>query len=160
VVNWARTHLHVLQYPASWTVAGYSSGGECAVSFGAKYPGIWGNVLDVSGESYPGWGTRSQVAATVFHGNWSAYSETWPVNLLAGHKYSNLIGIFTVGSDDDTYRPQAIQISNAAKNAGWKTTYVEVPNGGHGEAALIGGLQDGYNVLYPRLGLSAPTIHP
>jgi enterochelin esterase-like enzyme/uncharacterized membrane protein len=157
VVNWARTHLHVLQDPASWTVAGYSSGGECAVSFGAKYPNTWGNVLDISGEAYPGWGTRSEVAATVFHGSWAAYSATWPVNLLAGRRYANTVGIFTVGSDDNTYRPQAIEISNAARAAGWKSTYFEVVDGGHGDAALIGGLKEGYAVLYPRLGLSAPS---
>ncbi len=48
-------------------------------------------------------------------------------------------------------------MSNAARAAGWRTTYFEVHNGGHVLGALEGGLAEGYRVLYPRLGLSEPT---
>ena len=54
VVAWARANLRVLPDAAHWTIAGYSSGGQCALSLGAKHPEIWGNVLDISGEEYPG----------------------------------------------------------------------------------------------------------
>jgi hypothetical protein len=35
-------------------------------------------------------------------------------------------------------------------------TNYEVPNGGHVVKALNGGLNKGFEVLYPRLGLSRP----
>ena len=160
VVNWAKLHLHILPDPAHWTVAGYSNGGECAVSFGAKYPNIWQNVLDISGEEYPGSDQSASVLASVFRGNGSAYRATWPVNILATGSYPDTVGIFTVGSNDYGYRKQALLVSAAATAAHWKTTYFEVLNGGHVLGALNGGLAEGYKVLYPRLGLSDPTTVP
>ena len=154
VVGWARTHLHVLQDPAHWTVAGYSNGGECALAFGVKYPQIWGNVLDISGEEYPGADRPAQTLATEFRGDRAAYDAVKPLNELAGKTYADTDAIFTVGSNDGMYRLQAKAVFAATTAAGWKTTYYEVPNGGHVLAALNGGLQEGYSVLFPRLGLS------
>jgi poly(3-hydroxybutyrate) depolymerase len=160
VVGWARTHLHVLQDPAHWTIAGYSNGGECALSLGAKYPNIWGNVLDISGEKYPGADRSAQTLASVFGGNTAAYQATWPLSILAKGTYPDTVGIFTVGSNDYVYRQEAIAVNAAASAAGWKTTYYEVLNGGHVLGALMGGLTEGYTVLYPRLGLSDPSTAP
>jgi poly(3-hydroxybutyrate) depolymerase len=160
VVNWARSHLRVLQDPAHTTIAGYSNGGECALYFGAKYPNIFGNVLDISGEEYPGADEYGAVLSSVFHGDLAAYQGTWPVNLLAQGKYPDTVAIFTVGSNDYAYRKVAMKMSAAATTAGWKATYFEVLNGGHVLGALNGGLAEGYSILYPRLGLSAPPSTP
>ncbi len=160
VVGWARTHLHILQDAAHWTIAGYSNGGECAVYFGAKYPSIWGNVLDISGERYPGSQNASGTLAKVFHGNAAAYQATWPTSILAKGVYPDTVGIFTVSSNDYGYLQAAKDISAATVAAQWKTTYYEVPNGGHVLGALNGGLQEGYSILYPRLGLSQPGTVP
>ena len=160
VVNWARAHLRILQDPAHWTIAGYSNGGECALAFGAKYPQIWGNVLDISGEEYPGSTKPLQTLASVFGGNKAAYTAVKPLTILAAHHYTDTTAIFTVGSNDSIYRPEALAVNVAAKAAGWTTTYFEVPNGGHVLKALNGGLVEGYTVLYPRLGLSNPASAP
>jgi enterochelin esterase-like enzyme len=160
VVDWARTHLHVLQDPAHWTIAGYSNGGECALSLGAKYPNIWGNVLDISGERYPGSDHAAATLATDFHGNSSAYEATWPLNILAHGTYPNTVGIFTVSSNDYEYLPGAKAVYAGATAAHWNTTFFEVLNGGHVLGALNGGLTEGYTVLYPRLGLSDPGVVP
>ena len=160
VVNWARTHLKILSDPAHMTIAGYSNGGECALAFGSKFPSIWGNVLDISGEQYPGADESGAVLSSIFHGNQAAYQATWPTNILATGTYPNTVGIFTVGSNDLVYRRVAMTVSAAAAAAAWKTTYFEVPNGGHVLVALNGGLVEGYTVLYPRLGLSKPALTP
>jgi poly(3-hydroxybutyrate) depolymerase len=160
VVNWARAHLHVLQDTAHWTIAGYSNGGECAVYFGAKYPTIWGNVLDISGEKYPGSQNSAATLANIFHGDAAAYQATWPTTILSKNVYPDTVGIFTVSSNDYGYLQAARDISAAAQAAQWKTTYYEVPNGGHVLGALNGGLTEGYTVLYPRLGLSQPGTTP
>ncbi len=160
VVNWARSHLHILQDPAHWTIAGYSNGGECALYFGAKYPNLFGNVLDISGEAYPGADESGAVLSGVFHGDLAAYQATWPVNILKAGHYPDTVGIFTVGSNDYTYRQEAMTVNAAAQAAGWKTTYYEIYNGGHVSGALNGGLTEGYSILYPRLGLSEPAPTP
>lgn len=157
VVGWARSHLHVLPDAAHWTVAGYSNGGECALSLAAKYPSIWGNLLDISEEAYPGSDHPAKALASVFRGNTTAYSATWPVHILANATYPDTFGIFTVGSNDNQYRKEALAVSAAARAAKWTTAYWEVLNGGHVLGALNGGLTEGYALLYPRLGLAAPT---
>ena len=160
VVAWARANLHVLPDAAHWTIAGYSNGGQCALSLGAKHSKIWGNVLEISGEEYPGADRASQTLAQAFVGNTAAYLASRPLTVLAAHHYSNTVGIFTVGSNDAKHTAQAKTVEAAARRSGWKTTYFEVPNGGHGANALKGGLQEGYRELYPRLGLSDPTTAP
>lgn len=157
VVNWARAHLHVQQDPAHWTIGGYSNGGECALSLGVQYPNIWGNVLDISGEEYPGSDLTEQTLKNDFHGNWAAYKATWPLLLITRHTYPNTFGVFTVSSNDYAYLPQAKAALAAATKAGWKTGFYEIPNGGHVLGALLPGLKDGYTDLYPRLGLAAPA---
>lgn len=160
VVSWARTHLHVMPDAAHWTIAGYSNGGECALELGAKYPQIWGNVLDISGEKYAGEDRAARTLAVDFGGNLAAYKATWPLGILAAGHYPDTDAIFTVGSNDGIYRPEAIAVAAAARAAHWTTTFFEVPNGGHVLRALNGGLQEGYTILFPRLGLSNPTTTP
>jgi enterochelin esterase-like enzyme len=155
VVGWARSNLHIENSPAEWTIAGYSNGGECAAYFGAKYPGIWGNVIDVSGEAYAGSDEPKTVVAQVFHGDWAAYEKTWPVGILGTKRYPDSVGVFTVASDDLAYKVQAAAVARAAKSAHWRSTYYEVHDGGHGAVALVGGLNEAFTVLYPRLGLAA-----
>ena len=36
------------------------------------------------------------------------------------------------------------------------TTFFSVPDADHGVSGLLGGLDAGFDVLYPRLGLAAP----
>ncbi len=157
VVAWARSHLHIDQDAAHWVIAGYSNGGECAAQLGAKYPNIWGNVIDISGEEYEGWQLRSQVVESVFHGDWSAYSATWPRTVLAAHRYPDSYGVFVVASNDPIFKPQTVAIEDAARAAHWKTTFHLVENAGHGVGILLAGLSDGYRDLSSRLGLSKPA---
>lgn len=160
VLPWARSHLRVLRDPAHTVVAGYSNGGECAISFGARYPDLWTNVLDISGELYPGSDHPAQAVKDVFGGNQGAYQATWPQNILAAGHYPDSFAVFTVGAPDGGYTSQAHQMAGFAAAAGWKTVLQELPGAGHGSAALHGGLDVGYTQLYPRLGLSEHGTAP
>jgi hypothetical protein len=113
-------------------------------------------VLDISGEAYAGSEDPKVTAAQYFHGDWDAYERTWPVTILGRRKYADSWGVFTVSSDDLLFRLQATAVARAAGAAGWKSTFFEVSDGGHGVAALSGGLTEGFTVLYPRWGLSKP----
>ena len=153
-VSWARTHLHILQDPAHWVVAGYSNGGECALSFAVKYPGIFHNLLDISGEITPGGDNAEGTLEGVFHGDRAAYEATFPLTIMKQNNYAGMTAVFTVGSNDSIYRPQAMAAAAASRSAGWATNYFEVPDGGHVLGALNGGITEGFHLLYPVLGLS------
>ncbi|MFB2554133.1 alpha/beta hydrolase-fold protein [Herbiconiux liangxiaofengii] len=159
VVSWARANLRILQDPAHWTIAGYSNGGGCAFKYGAKYPELFGNVLDISGEEYPGSEQPSSVVQNLFGGDAAAFEAQKPESILTSraHAYSDTVAIFTVGENDPTFIPEAEGASKAAAAAGWKTTYFVVPGAGHVQDALRGGFEKGFEVLYPRLGLAPPA---
>lgn len=154
VLNYAKAHLNILKGPQHWTIAGYSNGGQCAISLGAKHPDVFGNILDVSGEEFPGAEDPVSNLAAIFNGNQSAYDAQKPINILGKTKYKDTTAIFTAGENDRGYVTAAKAVSNAAAKAGMATTFFEVPNAGHLEDALLGGLNKGFEVLYPRLGLS------
>lgn len=154
VVNWAKANLNILEDREHWTIAGYSNGGQCAISFAVKYPQMWGNVVDISGEEFPGAEDPAGNLASIFDGNQAAYDAQKPINNMKGKQFPNTTAVFTVGSDDTTYVAAAKAVSAAARDAGMTVTYYEVPNGGHVGLALNAGLTKGFDVLYPRLGLS------
>ena len=156
VPNWATEHLNVTRNHRDWTIAGYSNGGECAIALAAKHPDIWSNVIDVSGEEYPGSDDPAIVLNDVFHGDHAAYEAQKPVNIMAHRTYPGMTAIFTAGSDDTIYLNEAKRVAEAARQAGMHVTFHEVLNGGHGEHALFPGMVAGFDVLYPVLGLSAP----
>ncbi|HET9116555.1 MAG TPA: alpha/beta hydrolase-fold protein, partial [Pseudonocardiaceae bacterium] len=103
VVRWATSHLNIIRDRRYWTIAGYSNGGQCAISLMAKHPDLWSNVLDVSGEEYPGAEWPHGALAKIFHGNQAAYDQQKPVNILAREKLPGAFGVFTVGADDPVY---------------------------------------------------------
>ncbi|MBC7518799.1 MAG: esterase [Microbacteriaceae bacterium] len=154
VVNWAVANLNITTDHRKWTIAGYSNGGQCAVSLIAKYPAIWSNVVDVSGEEFPGADRHASVLKTIFGGNKAAYAAQHPASLLAVRPLPDTWGVFTVGSDDGIFKPGIKRVSAAAQAAGMTVTYYEVPNGGHVQPALSRGLDEAFAVLYPRLELS------
>lgn len=154
VVNWAKANLNILPDRDHWTIAGYSNGGQCAISFAVKYPQMWGNVVDISGEQYPGAEDPAGNLRDIFNGNQAAYDAQKPINIMKGRQFPDTTAVFTVGSDDVTYVAAAKAVSAAARESGMSVTYYEVPNGGHVGIALNAGLTKGFEVLYPRLGLS------
>ncbi|QWT24906.1 esterase family protein [Subtercola sp. PAMC28395] len=158
VVPYVRTHFNVLQDPKSWAFVGFSNGGECAAYFGAKYPNVFGNVVDISGDQYQAIGDNG-AAQKYFGGDAAAYKAAWPQNILASgaHAYPDTLGVFTAGSDDQEINAGVRTVFAAAKAAGWKASFTEIPNAGHDGPALDIGLQTGYNALYPRWGLAAST---
>lgn len=157
VVPWAKLHLNVLQGAASTTVAGYSNGGGCAAYFGAKYPETFGNVIAIAPTEYAGVEHSGEVLTTVFKGDQAAYDAVKPATIMdAKAPYADSTAIFAVGEDDHAFAPGTERLAEAAKAAGMATTYVEVPDGDHGASTLTAGLEDGFEVLYPRLGLAPP----
>lgn len=158
VVNWARANLNVIEDPRYWVIAGYSNGGGCAIKYGAQEPDVFKNILDISGEEYPGSEDPDAVVAQIYGGDDGAFEASKPVNILAAGagQYDGVTAVFTVGENDPEFIPAAGAVSDAAIAAGMTVTLYTVPGAGHVVDALNGGLQEGFTILYPVLGLSAP----
>jgi enterochelin esterase-like enzyme len=158
VVNWARANLNVIQDPKYWVIAGYSNGGGCAIKYGAQEPDVFKNILDISGEEYPGSEDADAVIDQIYGGDQGAFEASKPVSILASSpgRYDGVTAVFTVGENDAEFMSAATTVSDAAIAAGMAVTLYIVPGAGHLVDALNGGLQEGFAVLYPVLGLSPP----
>lgn len=158
VVPWALQELNVLRGRQFWTVAGFSNGGECAAYFGTKYFDTFGNLLAVSPVEFPGAEQSEEVLSTIFGGDQVAYNAVKPANMMAARApYPDTTAIFTVGADDSGFGPGTQRLADAAALAGMNTTFYTVPDADHGVSALNGGLEKGFELLSPRLGLAAPA---
>ena len=159
IVAYAKSKLNVLQDPKYWTIAGYSNGGACAFTWAAKYPEIWGNLVDISGDEWPGVENEQAAVRDGFGGDAAAFNAAKPAAVLGKNsgKYADHVAVFTVGGNDPGFLPGAERNSKLASAAGFATTYYVVPGAGHVADALQGGLPYAFDILYPHLGLSAPA---
>ena len=157
VVEWAKKNLHVIQDPRWWVIGGYSNGGGCAITYGAQYPEKWRNIIDVSGEPFPGSEDPQKVTNEVYGGSAAAFEASKPVNILMEHPgaYDGMTAVFTAGADDPTYVGAAQTVSDAAKAAGMSVSLHTIPGAGHTGDALTKGLEISIGEMYPVLGLSA-----
>ena len=158
VVNWAKQNLHIIDDPKYWVIAGYSNGGGCAIKYGAEEPDVFKNILDISGEEFPGSEDPNDVIAQIYGGDEAAFEAAKPINIMAANtgRYEGVTAVFTAGGNDPEYVQNAQDVSNAAQAAGMTVVNFVVPGAGHVVDALNGGLQEGFEVLYPVLELSAP----
>ncbi|MET3922260.1 alpha/beta hydrolase-fold protein [Arthrobacter sp. UYEF20] len=156
VVNYIRKNFNVASGRTQWAVAGYSNGGECALSFAAKRPELFGSLLDISGELDPLVGSVDNTVKTVFGGNKAAFTAEKPATILKAHKYSDNLAIFTSGALDSKYGPQGATAEADAKTAGMTTRRFVGDGVGHRGDAVDYGLKSGLPLLYQRFGLAPP----
>ena len=157
VVAWAKQNLHIIDDPAYWTIAGYSNGGSCAITWGAQEPDVWKNIIDISGEEFAGSDHVDEVVRRVYGGSQSAFEASKPANIMAAAApgtYAGTTAVFTAGSLDEEYTAAADTVSAAAKAAGMTVTRYEVPDQTHTGPIVELSLAEGFRVLYPVLGLS------
>ena len=153
---WIDAHLNVPADPAYRVIGGYSNGGSCAVLWGAEHPDVWGAVLDVSGNEFPGSETVEATTAEVFGGDSAAFEAAKPAAVLArgAGSYAGHTAVFTLGSEDDVFGPGQKANAAAAEAAGFTVRVIEIPGAGHVGAALDTGLQEGVDALAAPLGLT------
>ena len=159
VVNWAKQNLHIIDDPASWVIAGYSNGGGCAIKYGAEEPDVFKNILDISGEPFPGSEDPARChradlrrrRCRVRGGQAGQHPRSQRRSVRGSHR-----GLHRRGRRSRRTSPPRATVSDAAITAGMTVTLYTVPGAGHVGEALTGGLQEGFTVLYPVLGLSPP----
>ncbi|GAA1946476.1 alpha/beta hydrolase [Microbacterium deminutum] len=155
---YARTHLNIIDDSASWVIGGYSNGGACALLWGSQHPEIWGNVLDVSGNEFPGSEAVGSTIAKVFAGDRAAFEAAKPAAVMAANagRYDGHTAVFTSGGDDTRYGPGLRANAEAASAAGFTVEFETVPGAGHIGPALDGGLALAIPALGTAVGLSPP----
>ncbi len=154
----ARARLNVIDDPAYWVIGGYSNGGSCALVWGSQHPETWGQVLDVSGNAFPGSESAAATIAKVFAGDAAAFAAAKPAALMATHAgdYRGHTAVFTAGAVDTKYGPAARANAALARAAGFTVAFRTVAGASHIGPALSGGLALGIAALGEPLGLSPP----
>ncbi|GAB3607944.1 alpha/beta hydrolase-fold protein [Humibacter ginsengiterrae] len=158
VLDWAKSHLHIIQDPRYWVIAGYSNGATCAVKFAAQDPDVFRNVLSVSPEEYPGMHYSQTVIQSVYAGDRSAWAADKPEAILAAHtgSYSGVDAVITTGALDTAFGPATRSLATSAAAAGMHVTLLTLPGVAHVGKNLADGLTAGFARLAPALGLAAP----
>ncbi|WP_295782862.1 esterase [uncultured Microbacterium sp.] len=160
VPQWALKNLNIVTDHRYWTIGGFSNGGSCAAMYGAKHPDVWGQMLDVMGNEFPGSEHVAQTVTDVYKGDAAAFQANKPSVLMAAAPPGTFAGhtaVFTWGSADTTYGPGQLANSQAAQAAGFTTLTHIVEGGGHTGETLDASLAWAIPALASALGLAAPA---
>lgn len=154
VPAWITRNLQVDPDRSRWAIAGLSNGGTCALQVVTRDPTGFPTFLDLSGELHPSLGSEEQTIAQGFGGDRAAYEANDPLTLLGRNTYPGVAGVFSAGTDDSVYLPDAQQLEAAARTAGMITELRTYP-GGHAWNVWSRALADQMDWLGDRLGLTA-----
>jgi enterochelin esterase-like enzyme len=159
VPAYATKALNIVKDPAYWIIGGYSNGGSCAFAYGAQHPEIWGSIMDISGNEYPGSEHVDRTIADAFGGDKAAFDAAKPAALLAARPgaYDGHLAVFTHGDQDGTFGPGQVSNAALAQQAGFTVFSETIAGEGHVGPALSKGLTAAIDALGPGLGLAAPA---
>jgi len=155
------THtLGIRDDPARWAVIGFSEGGTCALDLGIMHPNLYGRFVDVAGDAAPNYGFGKTWQATVvdlYGGNLAAYRSHNPLEVMATHRYRDVVGWFADGTGDQVHLEVAASLASAARAAGIQTRTL-FSAGGHSWIFA----KHAFVLIYPALvhDLSGPTGRP
>ena len=123
VVPYVISTFGVSPKPENWGVAGWSSGGTCAVMLAVMHPDVFSAIVSVDGQLGPNAGTREQTVARLFGGDESAWEQFDPRSAIIRHgRYTGMSAWFAVSSDTTTeYRPGEQSDTPPAAPAEWDT---------------------------------------
>jgi S-formylglutathione hydrolase FrmB len=82
---------------ANWGVAGFSSGGTCAVDLAVMHPELFSVFEDIAGDLSPNSGNREQTVARLFGGNPDLWAAFDPTTVMTRHgPYTAVSGWFSI----------------------------------------------------------------
>jgi S-formylglutathione hydrolase FrmB len=78
----------------NWGVAGFSSGGTCALDLAAMHPELFHAFVDIAGDQSPNAGTKEQTIDRLFGGDEKAWQAFDPATVITTHgSYRNVSGL-------------------------------------------------------------------
>ncbi|MFT4306892.1 MAG: alpha/beta hydrolase-fold protein [Microbacterium sp.] len=159
IPDWIRSHLNVVSDTSYWVIGGYSNGGACAFTWGAEHPEVWGSLMDISGNEYPGSEHEQQTIDSVFGGDAEAFEAAKPASWLAVNagSFDGHVAVFTYGEDDDLFGPGQQANAELAQDAGFTVYSDAIPGASHTGVVLDEGLAFAIDALASHLGLAAPS---
>jgi S-formylglutathione hydrolase FrmB len=87
---------------AHWGVAGFSTGGTCALDLTVMHPDLFSAFLDIAGDAGPNAGTKAQTIARLFGGDAAAWASFDPATVITAHSpYRGISGWFAVAPSSD-----------------------------------------------------------
>ncbi|MGW6934086.1 alpha/beta hydrolase [Lentzea sp. NPDC054927] len=152
VPAWIKHRLTVDERRESWTIAGLSQGGTCALQLAVRAPDVYGNFIDLSGQREPTLGTRADTVKAAFDGDEAAFKRVNPLDVLAREKFPKTAGVIVAGKNDATYHPAALEVLEACRRAGMDVLWKELP-GAHDWHVWRPGFYDSLPWLAQRTGL-------
>lgn len=100
VIPYLVTHFGVSGDPAHWAVAGWSTGGTCAVALVAAHPEKFSTFVDIAGDTSPHPSSRAQTIARLFGGSPTPWAAFDPATVIARHgRYAGTSGWVAVDED-------------------------------------------------------------
>jgi S-formylglutathione hydrolase FrmB len=80
-----------------WGVAGFSTGGTCAVDLTVMHPELFSAFVDIAGDAGPNAGTKDETVNRLFGGDAAAWASFDPATVMARHgPYRDVSGWFVV----------------------------------------------------------------
>ena len=102
VVPYMVSNLGVSADRANWGVAGFSTGGTCAVDLTVMHPDLFSAFVDIAGDACPNVGTKEQTISALFGGNAAAWAAFDPATVITRHgPYRGVSGWFVVAEAAD-----------------------------------------------------------
>jgi S-formylglutathione hydrolase FrmB len=84
---------------ANWGVAGFSTGGTCAVDLTVMHPELFSAFVDIAGDAGPNAGTKQETTKRLFGGNAAAWAAFDPATVIIRHgPYRDVSGWFAIAS--------------------------------------------------------------
>lgn len=94
------SNFGVSAQPANWGVAGWSSGGTCALTLSVSHPDMFSTFVDLDGQLGPNAGKRQQTIARLFGGDEQAWAAFDPRTVVRGRGYYYDMAAWIGVSDD------------------------------------------------------------
>jgi enterochelin esterase-like enzyme len=155
VRNWVIRTFNARSDAPSWALGGLSEGGMCAMVLTLRHPGLFRTFMNSEGLAGPQFGDNT--VEDLFDGNRAAYRAHLATVLLRERRYPEIGGWFQVGTDDSGPYEAAKVVVPLAEKAGIEICLVIVPGGGHTASVWTATLQQSFDWMAARLGLTTQT---
>lgn len=102
VIPFMVANFNVAADRAHWGIAGFSTGGTCAVDLTVVYPELFSAFVDIAGDVGPNVGTKEQTITRLFGGDAEAWASFDPMTAMARHgTYRDVSGWFAIAPASD-----------------------------------------------------------
>lgn len=125
--------------PANWGIAGWSSGGTCALMLAVMHPELFSTIVDIDGQFGPNAGTREQTLARLFDGDLDAWKAFDPRSVIIQHgRYDGMALWFGASSNTQPeYREGQHTDPSPTVSADWGTDSVDQGVIAHSTCELV-----------------------